>query len=85
MSQEPDKEHYSYAAYADPHMARTFDDRRFGGPIGELIAKSQARVLANMVGRINDVFTDGARQQLQEGRCARSGKGGDRRVIRRKY
>ena len=30
MSREPDKEHYSYAAYADPHMARTFDDRRSG-------------------------------------------------------
>ena len=35
-------------------MARTFDDRRFGGPIGELIAKTQARVLANMAGRIKD-------------------------------
>ena len=54
MIGEPDKEHYSYAAYADPNMARTFDDRRFGGPIGELIAKSQARVLANMTGRITD-------------------------------
>ncbi len=35
-------------------MARTFDNRRFSGPIGELIARSQARVLANMVGRIKD-------------------------------
>ena len=35
-------------------MARTFDDRRFGGPIGELIARTQARVLANMAGRIKD-------------------------------
>ena len=35
-------------------MAQTFDNRRFSGPIGELIAKSQARVLANMVGRIKD-------------------------------
>ena len=24
--------------YADPAMARTFDERRFGGPIGELVA-----------------------------------------------
>jgi ubiquinone/menaquinone biosynthesis C-methylase UbiE len=47
-------DHYSYSAYADPAMARTFDRRRFSGPIGELLAKSQARVLANMVGRIKD-------------------------------
>jgi SAM-dependent methyltransferase len=38
--------------YADPAMARSFEDRRFGGPIGELLATTQARVLANMVGRI---------------------------------
>ena len=54
MSREPSHDHYSYAAYADPDMARTFDNRRFSGPIGELIARSQARVLANMVGRIKD-------------------------------
>lgn len=54
MSRDPSKEHYSYSAYADPVMARTFDDRRFGGPIGELVAHSQARVLANMAGRIKD-------------------------------
>ena len=47
-------EHYSYAAYADPAMARSFESRRFGGPIGEYVASSQARVLANMVGRIKD-------------------------------
>lgn len=53
---KPDRstDHYSYSAYADPDMARTFDKRRFNGPIGELVAKSQARVLANMVGRIKD-------------------------------
>ena len=54
MSPGPSKDHYSYAAYADPAMARSFDNRRFSGPIGELIARSQARVLANMVGRIKD-------------------------------
>ena len=48
------KEHYSYAAYADPAMARSFEGRRFGGPIGEYVAGTQARVLANMVGRIQD-------------------------------
>ena len=35
-------------------MAKTFDDRRFGGPIGDLVAGTQARVLANFIGRIND-------------------------------
>lgn len=45
--------HYSYSVYADPQTARTFDDRRFGGPIGDLIASEQARVLANFVGRID--------------------------------
>ena len=54
MSRDPSKDHYSYSAYADPAMARSFDNRRFSGPIGELIAKSQARVLANMIGRIKD-------------------------------
>ena len=47
------KEHYSYVQYADPDMARNFDARRFGGPIGALVAGTQARVLANMVGRID--------------------------------
>src|SRR4051812_17725096 len=35
-------------------MARTFEEKRFGGPIGEYVAATQARVLANMVGRIQD-------------------------------
>lgn len=48
------REHYSYRVYADPATARGFDDRRFGGPIGELVAGEQARVLANLVGRITD-------------------------------
>jgi len=54
VTPRPSKKHYSYSAYADPKMARTFDDRRFAGPIGELIAGTQARVVANMVGRIKD-------------------------------
>ena len=54
MSDDRSSDHYSYSAYADPDMARSFDRRRFSGPIGELVAKSQARVLANMVGRIKD-------------------------------
>jgi SAM-dependent methyltransferase len=47
------RQHYSYSTYADPRTAQTFDDRRFGGPIGELIAAEQARVLAGFVGRID--------------------------------
>lgn len=48
-----DRSHYSYTVYADPVTARTFNDRRFGGPIGEMVAGAQARVLANFVGRID--------------------------------
>lgn len=47
------RDHYSYAVYADETTARTFDDKRFGGPIGSLVASTQARVLANMIGRIH--------------------------------
>ncbi len=48
------REHYSYALYADPAMARSFDGCRFGGPIGELVAGTQARVVADMIGRLPD-------------------------------
>jgi len=47
------RDHYSYSLYADPATARTFDDRRFGGPIGELVAKGQADVLTRFAGRID--------------------------------
>jgi ubiquinone/menaquinone biosynthesis C-methylase UbiE len=53
VSQRTGRKHYSYSVYADPATARTFDDRRFGGPIGALIASEQARVLSNFVGRIH--------------------------------
>lgn len=52
MTEPASRDHYSYTVYADPDTARTFDDKRFGGPIGELVASTQARVLANFVGRI---------------------------------
>lgn len=41
--------HYSYAAYADPRMADTFESVRFGGPIGRLLADSQERILARFL------------------------------------
>jgi SAM-dependent methyltransferase len=46
--------HYSYAVYADETTARTFDERRFGGPIGALVAEEQARVLLELVGGTKD-------------------------------
>lgn len=51
---KPRPTHYSYTVYADPATAQTFDRRRFGGPIGALLAGEQGRVIANFVGRIKD-------------------------------
>ena len=48
------KDHYSYTFYADPANASRFEERRFGGRIGQLVASEQARVLANMVGTVKD-------------------------------
>ena len=53
MSPFTDRDHYGYTVYRDPATARTFDDRRFGGPIGELVASEQAAVLASFVGRLD--------------------------------
>ena len=65
----PSRDHYSYTVYADPAMAASFDTRRFGGPIGELVAASQADVLLRFVGaldgrRIIDVGTGTGRAAL---------------------
>jgi ubiquinone/menaquinone biosynthesis C-methylase UbiE len=43
-------DHYSYTVYADPAMADSFDQARFGGPIGSLQAEIQARVIAEFAG-----------------------------------
>jgi SAM-dependent methyltransferase len=48
------RRHYSYTFYADPANAARFDECRFGGPIGDLVASQQAKVLADFVGRIKD-------------------------------
>jgi len=45
-------DHYSYKVYRDPAMARSFDEKRFGGPIGEILASTQARVITNFIGRV---------------------------------
>jgi 2-polyprenyl-3-methyl-5-hydroxy-6-metoxy-1,4-benzoquinol methylase len=50
VSEPASRDHYSYTLYNDPNIARTFDDRRFGGPIGDLVASSQATVLAGFIG-----------------------------------
>jgi ubiquinone/menaquinone biosynthesis C-methylase UbiE len=44
------RDHYSYAVYADPDTARSFDSRRFGGPIGALVAAREAAVLERFAG-----------------------------------
>ena len=69
MTGAPAPDHYSYSHYADPTTAQTFDDRRFGGPIGELVAGTQARVLADFIGaveerRVLDVGTGTGRAAL---------------------
>ena len=46
-------QHYSYAHYADQHVAEGFDRLRFGGPIGELVAETQARVLLEFAGNLS--------------------------------
>ncbi len=46
-------DHYSYTAYADPSMADSFDRARFGGPVGALLAETQARVLTAFAGPVD--------------------------------
>jgi ubiquinone/menaquinone biosynthesis C-methylase UbiE len=45
--------HYSYSAYADPAMAESFDAKRFGGPIGQILLEDQERVLGEFLGDIS--------------------------------
>jgi len=52
VSESPRSNHYSYTVYSDPATARSFDEKRFSGPIGELVAGTQARVITNFIGRI---------------------------------
>jgi 2-polyprenyl-3-methyl-5-hydroxy-6-metoxy-1,4-benzoquinol methylase len=70
-----DEGHYSYAIYAERTTAETFDDRRFGGPIGTLLAETQERVLLQFLGSMRgrtviDVGTGTGRAALA---LARSG------------
>lgn len=45
----PPQDHYSYTVYADPAHAGRFDQLRFSGPIGTLLADTQARVLEDFL------------------------------------
>jgi SAM-dependent methyltransferase len=53
FTKNENSEHYSYAAYADPAMAETFDAKRFGGPIGQILLEDQERVLAEFLGDVS--------------------------------
>ena len=62
-------DHYSYAIYADPAMADSFDRARFSGPVGQLLAETQARILTEFSGPLGgrdaiDVGTGTARAAL---------------------
>lgn len=39
------KNHYSYRVYADPEIARSFDQVRFGSAVGEFIKRTQENVV----------------------------------------
>jgi SAM-dependent methyltransferase len=73
--------HYGYSVYADPATASTFDESRFGGPIGGLIASTQAAVLREFIGpiagrRVLDVGTGTGRAALLIAR-----EGGDVKAV----
>jgi SAM-dependent methyltransferase len=55
MSRAPGDPHYSYTFYADPATAEEFDESRFGGQIGQLIAMTQERVFAEFLGDLHGV------------------------------
>jgi SAM-dependent methyltransferase len=42
-------DHYSYSMYADPAMAEGFENARFSGPIGRLVAETQEEVIASFL------------------------------------
>jgi ubiquinone/menaquinone biosynthesis C-methylase UbiE len=69
VSTGPQEDHYSYSVYADPAMAERFEGMRFSGPIGRLIAETQARqietFLAPLAGRrVLDVGTGTGRAAI---------------------
>jgi ubiquinone/menaquinone biosynthesis C-methylase UbiE len=66
---ETPPDHYSYTFYADPANAQSFDEKRFSGGIGEIVASGQAEALLTFVGdpagrRVLDVGTGTGRAAL---------------------
>jgi len=47
-----DRDHYSYSVYGTARPRAHSTTAALGGPIGDLVASTQARVLTNMMGRI---------------------------------
>jgi SAM-dependent methyltransferase len=45
---------YTASLIGELEAARAFEERRFRGPIGSIVAAEQQRVLANMIGRIHE-------------------------------
>jgi len=65
----PDRDHYSYAHYANRQVAEGFDALRFSGPIGQLLLDTQEALLLNalapMAGRrVLDVGTGTGRAAI---------------------
>lgn len=64
-----DRDHYSYAHYADAGVANRFDALRFGGPIGRYLLEGQERLLREALApvsgrRILDVGTGTGRAAI---------------------
>ena len=51
---DPKADHYSYSVYADPLMAERFQELRFSGPIGRLLADTQEQVIARFLDPVRD-------------------------------
>jgi ubiquinone/menaquinone biosynthesis C-methylase UbiE len=61
--------HYSYEVYDDPAMAERFEGMRFSGPIGRLVAETQARRILSFLSpiagrRVLDVGTGTGRAAI---------------------
>lgn len=48
-----DQNHYSYAVYAEKETAETFEETRFGGPIGGVMRRAQEEQLGRWIGDPN--------------------------------